>query len=132
MEKGNDGYYQIDSLFSIDKKRLLKKMMELRILIFSYVAVMLMLCVHNIMRLQINGMDYNQNSYSCSVFKSLFRNQQIAFSNSKGEIYLIFDQICQFLEIMLRTIYLNLLILKFFDKESPSFVVKKYSSNNEF
>jgi hypothetical protein len=34
--------YSIDGLFSIDKKHLIKKIIQLRILVFSYTAVMLM------------------------------------------------------------------------------------------
>ena len=135
-ENRMDEGYQFDIFNSIDKRRLCNKIIQLRILVGSYVIVMLMSCFHNIIRFQIQDQTMN----FCDIFRSIFRSDHISFTSSYPVAYLLFGEIVELIEIGLKTFYLNFLLLNFFDKESARFVTNHqdkggnfdYSSDDEY
>jgi hypothetical protein len=60
------GYY-IDNWASIDKRHLCHKILQLRILVFSYVSVMFMVCTLSVMKIFLNDMG---NIGSCNIFEN--------------------------------------------------------------
>lgn len=106
--------YEINNFFTIDKKHLAKRIMQLKVLVTGYVFV---LFISNliILLLQISGVSHKG---FCGVFEPIFSNENITFENVTGNDYTMFGEIMIFMHYSFRNFYLDFLLLKFFDNES--------------